>query len=806
MKQVLLLLIVGFVQADIYMHSIRGSNNRLDEANRERNNANRLFDSENNNRGGYNVGKLNFYEGETVPISFTNQHGCNNKGTKHCEMLLQAMCGDPLMRDGTTTDRIPDNPANCINFNCDLDVKFGRHESYTYYKTCENTERNKGLFTASQNLGNSDRATRTRQNPGGTRHGYECPEERDYYPYWRPSPWADVAMFTNDPEKCEAYKAASENTVGRWYCNIPEEMLENMPNNQRIPITEDDCVQLEVQLENGNTTNAEWLQAAAHGWPDMHCAASEATRANHLGLIGHKKQWTYSWKVPEIVQQLAQEQGVDEIPCVFRLRYNITEDYDGFTMEDETLAPGDMTAQYNSVQGNAQEDPSTWPLWEEYGLQDSDVQASFDGNDEDSREYVLVNNPQVDPFGIEFTDDNGDQVRVKLQLAINTAQYGRTFSDRTHVSYLRTKPEQCGDNAIKLVTVAGKRGNIVQTFPGHEYFMWPEEIHLKQNDCVHFAWTGSNTNPNNNDGQGKQGTDRTNIVPMKSWNYLDGAKEGYHGAPGNSYPAFVKQPESYDLPNIDTCRTPDNVAPNIGGLSDEVVAALATGRRNHAARMDNGNMEELDDASASFEMEPVKVKTIGCWFYVSTRNNNFSNRSQKGSMCVDTGEFEVVDIGSAGGAVMTDGGWISVPADAFTAITEISFQTVPSDSSSAGSDIVFMSPINLNLEIGATIEIGIDYEHRALKKAKLMHTTDEDGPWTEVPDTEFKMSNGKTVAVAQVQEGGWYYVENDTNPAAVGAMAIGILALSITCCIITYKSMFKNATPPKDNKYSVQQA
>ncbi len=48
------------------MQTPRGSNNRLDDQNRARDNANRLFDSQNNDRGGNNVGQVYYYAGSEV--------------------------------------------------------------------------------------------------------------------------------------------------------------------------------------------------------------------------------------------------------------------------------------------------------------------------------------------------------------------------------------------------------------------------------------------------------------------------------------------------------------------------------------------------------------------------------------------------------------------------------------------------------------------------------------------------------------------------------------------------------------------
>ena len=78
-----------------------------------------------------------------------------------------------------------------------------------------------GLFTADQKLA-GERSIYTRQNPTGTRRGYECPEERDYYPYWHPTEWKDIAVLTSEPSRCEYYTKESFNVKPKGECHYDE--------------------------------------------------------------------------------------------------------------------------------------------------------------------------------------------------------------------------------------------------------------------------------------------------------------------------------------------------------------------------------------------------------------------------------------------------------------------------------------------------------------------------------------------------------------------------------------------------------
>lgn len=1010
-------------QADVYLHNMRGSNNRLDEARRDRNNANRMFDSQNNNRGGNNVGSLYFYASERLPLEWTNQHGCGNDDNE-CQLIVQYMCDDRL-RDGVTTRTIPQTPAQCANGDCNNDARYGMHESYDYYMNCKYRKRNMGLFNADRNL-NGRTARFTRQNNNGNRNGYECPEERDNYPYWHPTPWIDLAVMTDTPSRhCAWYQAESENVKGRQYCSLVDKWYHHMiatggnGNNGFIPNTEQSCLALNaetsqmmtflsaqalattqqqmqivatetarcdssmlslqaactlaenvtscaaytdffgnaskfvtvdameaacpvcpdsgssaglpllhphaschscgpstcgasaftipIEIPATNTSNAtstcaagsvmdslssmcivstcagmfvqrtgeeqeetdtcrqnqigttkilvdqvlpmiyecatrnittttclassdqaSWETAPSHNKNAPSCTSAPWSRANHLGNgMGGQANMMDLIIPPDVHER-----------CTLRVRYNITtKDYGGL----DAMNSGQVNSTQNKNNGN---NPAKINIGANFGVTPTVASMPW----ENGRGYLWRNNPKVSIFdfsqltffcpenylptdapqrcmrnpatpgnpqimnaysafcpmgttgviysgtwvdgcpgamfcnvsgtpmaGYGCQNRNTDALRnqnndnenpaatsgtydedFRLQLAINTNQFGRTFQDRTHTFAIRALTPEIEQDCrrIHALNVRGKRGNVVQTFPGTEYDFVPNSLEAARGDCIHFQWTGSNTNPNNNDGQGKQGTDRSNIVVMEgvrgqggrgvisfgghgaggtTWTTKD-MEPGYEGYVYNSYPTMMDvqcggttesganfRPNNVPYSGWKCCsdcsvsdfsgsltegasdcptgftwnqecqvcvrtaancnlgartanptqsdysgvgfdsRDPgfigyesgavfrtdketfgrygtsfpehiDNITEwGVLGLDREDWIALST----HRNVQFGGEMSELDDSGTYFDLGVKRVDgPIGVIRYLCTRNNNFSNRSQKGTITV----------------------------------------------------------------------------------------------------------------------------------------------------------------------------
>lgn len=65
-------------------------------------------------------------------------------------------------------------------------------------------------------------------------------------------------------------------------------------------------------------------------------------------------------------------------------------------------------------------------------------------------------------------------------------------------------------------------------------------------------------------------------------------------------------------------------------------------------------MEELNDAGTYFDLGPRKITSSGIVNYMCTRNNNFSNRDQKGQIVVVDYQFTDQNIGREGGSIQLE--------------------------------------------------------------------------------------------------------------------------------------------------------
>jgi len=792
-------LMVAVVNADVYMQYPRGSNNRLNEANRDRNNGNRMFDSQNNNRGGYNAGNVYFYTGTTMHIEWTNQHSCGGPNN-HCEMIIQYAC-DSRIRDGSTTNTIPETAG------ADGNPTFGRHESYQYYtEQCKWRQRNRGLFIANRNLqGNGDLqgngAIYTRQNENGARHGFECPEERDYYPYWHPTMWRDIAVFTNQPERCPAYQAASENTSARYYCKAPKDWIQYQASLGRtgfIPINATQCraIRSIYEVDEFNQTiPGEWLYVPPKGIDAPYCAGNKYTRDNHLGNIDDGYPVGFNWTIPET---LISER------CVLRLRYNIsTGEYAAFGFAS-TDAPANLSSLNNSFPtNNAARYPALIDLYSKYGLSLAEVNASYINTLNDpngaaikqSRDYVLKDNPKVDIFGDELipksqTSTPGSPAMIRLQLAINTDQFGRTFEDRSHRFAIRARPESLSGVRIHNLQVKGKRGNIVQTFPAHEYDFWPKRLKVQNGEYIHFQWTGSNNNGDNNAGRGKAGTDRHNVLLLRGPTYQYLANAQALGDTRNSVPTIGALGSTYPT-RIDAANN------TFLGFGYQDLKSLAVFSNTQFG----GDLDQGDDAGTYFDLGPRPVTMNGIFHYACSRNNDFSNRDQKATIIVSAEAAQFQTLGRAGGVLSaTSGASLEVQPGAFTTQITVTMLTAPAGTSSSfsgdvASDYVTVIPLVLPLVPGASVRINIPYDNKPLILPQLYRSDSMNGDWSKVDGASY--SGG--VASADVTQGGTYVVQTQVNWGGVVGVIVG--ALGFVGLVVGFMYWrFKKAQTGTDSK------
>lgn len=684
------------VQADVYMHNPRGSNDRGCETNDNRNNDDRLFDSENNAAGGYacphawpfscytmmdeasreacnqwnadqnydDISALNmmdeggvkdpkgtrtprlyYYEGSVLQIEWTNQHGCGENPRTHCDIILQYACEDTLTddcgepdsgkkcgpRDGlpmtnSNNDRgtanyinLIDGQSNGVNrrtrdreatatipisisHNVQSDPRFGRHEPLQFYLKCRRRERNKGLWTADQNVGED--ATRTRQNPGGDRNGYECPEEAHYYPHWAPSPWKDIAILTTKLDQCAWMVAESQNVKEKYECNCPTCPAQNrlVPNNRAA------CTMI------GGT----WVMVPAHNIPPPVCGPAPTTRENQLGnpIGGGKSASSYNWTIPVNV--------VSGKFCVLRLRYNIST---GDPIPGSGL---DVTLFGTSAQ-NAGNSPVR-------DRQNSEALAY--------RSFVEM------PFETHPS--------ARLGVAVNTNQFGRTFQDRSWTFEIRKAPTsgECAGKRIYNLNVRGKRGNIVQTYPSVEYDFVPSELFVLDSDCVHVQWTGSDYNParNANDGYGGPPdpndlnagrADRSNLVQIfNADEYLPVTSLDYHmnmfstSRERKIQLAFIGQP----ITDTEACMTIEAIlALSATARNTNPTPAMFTDNGNNYLDDNNDrdrywkNCGKLSGARTPYFDGGLFVPGVpGRYNYMCTRSNSFSNRNMQGILHVQS--------------------------------------------------------------------------------------------------------------------------------------------------------------------------
>jgi len=329
--------------------------------------------------------------------------------------------------------------------------------------------------------------------------------------------------------------------------------------------------------------------------PAPDCVASPWSRDNHLGNGMSGFANSYNWTLP--TQSMANSNNPlgciknNNCNCVLRLRYNIS------TSDVGSTNAANPSANFLDWTSNGGASPVT-------------------------------NNQIIAQDGLSH------------QLALNTDQYGRTFQDRSYVFHLRARNLATATARIHNLNVRGKRGNIVETYPATEYDFVPQYLKVRVSDYVHFQWTGCDTNPQGNAGEGTAGTDRSNIVQISSMSVNVPASSSWLNTGTNAL-----------FPST-TLRTHMSYLDQTNCLSYTDLQNKHGAANTNDIDTDVQNCMKMNAASEYFDGGLVQMNSTGTYYYMSSRNNNFTNRSQKGSLQILTllpiWAIVIVSVGAVG--------------------------------------------------------------------------------------------------------------------------------------------------------------
>lgn len=481
---------------------------------------------------------MSFLVGSELTVDFST-HLCND-GNSACSVILQYYCTpndtatDARIRDGLSLETVSD--SNFAELGETGGLKYGMHESLDYGRRCSARKRSTLLYSANRAFA-GDSARFTRQNSGGTRYGFECAEERDYYPYWHPAPWKDLAVLlqNHSAAECARFQAQSQNVVPTGHCE---------PKSDTATMTDKEAAWRFNNKAECETGGNSWRVTDGHGLAPPFC-----------GVMSSGSAFSHTIKLP--AEPSCVGKAGTACVCVMRLRLNVT-------------VPG-----------------------VDSGLLRQDMTVTVAGK--------------------------------PLSLALNTNHLGRTFEDRSHAFVLRARPSEVpSTQRVVNLNVRGKRGNFVQTFPAVQYEFVPRHAVLEAGDAVHFQWTGFDNNPNNggNNGEGTSGTDRSNICQTESLASVTCLCDDCFGG---RVPLFAK--------------SEDRARFALAGQKDsdcDTLEMLKQAHNNNADEVneDPRNCMKLNAAPALFDGGVVTFSQLGTMTFMSTRNSNFANRLQTGSITV----------------------------------------------------------------------------------------------------------------------------------------------------------------------------